>query len=186
MSSTIEPPRPTPPGRKTSSLAVWSLALGILGLGLLLLCVGPIFAIPAVICGHVAYSRINRSGGELAGQGMALAGIITGYISVALSLFVIPMLLAIAVPNFVRARKVAQTNACIRNLKVIDAAKHEWALEKWKKADDTPTIADLVPYAPEIESLKCPVDGTTYTLNSVGEKPTCSVEGHDLADSPNP
>jgi hypothetical protein len=161
------------------------LALGILGLGLLLLCIGPIFAIPAVICGHVAYSRINRSGGELAGQGMALAGLITGYISVALSLFVIPMLIAIAVPNFVRARKVSQTNACIRNLKAIDAAKHEWAREKWKKAEDTPTLADLVPYAPGIESLKCPVDGT-YTLNSVGEKPTCTVEGHELGDSPNP
>jgi len=171
--------------RQTSGLAVWSMALGILGIGLLLLCIGPLFAIPAVICGHVAYSRINRSGGMLAGQGMALAGLITGYSTIALSLFVIPFLMAIAVPNFVRARKVSQTNACIRNLRMIEEAKHQWAIDKWKKPGDMPTMADIVPYAPEIASLKCPADGT-YKLNAVGEKPTCSVEGHELKDSPTP
>jgi len=40
------------------------------------------------------------------------------------------MLAAIAIPNFVKARTVSQENACINNLRQIDAAKHEWALEK--------------------------------------------------------
>ena len=63
----------------TSVLAIWSLVLGILGLALL----GPITGIPAVICGHMARSRIRKSNGELTGSGMALAGLITGYIGIA-------------------------------------------------------------------------------------------------------
>ena len=42
-----------------------------------------LFAIPAVICGHVALGRIKRSGGTLAGEGLAQAGLITGYVTLA-------------------------------------------------------------------------------------------------------
>src|ERR1039458_8348824 len=121
------------PKHKTSTLAIWSLVLGIIGLLLLLVCIGPLFAIPGVICGHMAYSRIKRSSGALAGQGMALAGLITGYVSIGLSIFLVPMMLAIAIPNFVKARDVSMMNACINNLRQIDAAKQQWALESGKK-----------------------------------------------------
>ena len=40
------------------------------------------------------------------------------------------MLSAIAIPNFVKARATSQANACINNLRQIDAAKQEWALGK--------------------------------------------------------
>ena len=75
------------------------MVLGILSLT----CFWLITAIPAVICGHVAYSRINRSGGSLGGRGFAVAGLITGYISIALTFVILPMLLSIAIPNFVKA-----------------------------------------------------------------------------------
>src|SRR5258708_23267703 len=103
-----EAPSPPPLGRKTSPLAIWSLVLGCLGIVLLLVCIGPLFAIPAVICGHLAYSRIKRSAGALSGEGMALGGLITGYISIGLSVFLIPIMVAIAIPNFVKARQTAQ------------------------------------------------------------------------------
>ena len=121
----LEPVEPTISATKTSPLAVWSLVLGILGVVLLVVCIGPLFAIPGIICGHMAYSRIKRSGGVLTGEGMALGGLITGYISIALALVWIPLMAAIAVPNFVKAREIAQRNACINNLRLIDSTKQQ-------------------------------------------------------------
>ena len=156
--------------------------LGILGVVLLLACIGPLFAIPGVICGHLAYSRIKRSSGALAGEGMALAGLITGYVSIGLSVFLVPMMLAIAIPNFVKARETAQTNACINNLRQIDAAKQEWALENNKQSTDTPTQADLThlrnnQYFKNGQFPTCPAGGT-YTIGAVSNAPVCSIPGH--------
>ena len=177
---------------KTSALAIWSLALGILGVVLVLACLGVLFAIPGVICGHIAYSRIKRSSGALAGEGMAIAGLITGYVSIGLSVFMLPMLMAIAIPNFVKARETAQMNACINNLRQIDAAKNEWALENGKTGDAVPTVQDLTPYmrngiytgpnhTPNTSGSgifpTCPAGGT-YTLGAVSNAPTCSIPGH--------
>ena len=53
---------------------------------------------------------------------------------------------AIAIPNFIKARETAQRNACINNLRQIDAAKQQWALENGKKDGDVPTRSDLAPY----------------------------------------
>lgn len=123
------PPVPTPSAQaKTPGLAIWNLVLGILGLTCFWLFTG----IPAVICGHLAYSRIRRSAGALSGEGVALGGLITGYISIALSIFIIPLLAAIAIPNFVKARTTAQMNACISNLSQLDGAKHSWVLDNKK------------------------------------------------------
>jgi hypothetical protein len=190
MNETI-PPLPGHAAQpKTSALAIWSLVLGILGLVLLLGCVGPLFAIPGVICGHLAYSKIKRSSGALAGDGMALAGMITGYISIGLSVFLVPMLVAIAIPNFVKARTTAQANACINNLRQIDAAKQEWALENNKQSTNTPTQGDLTRYFNNGKDTRsnsatngqwpvCPAGGK-YTIGPVGEAPTCSLGTNTL------
>jgi len=87
------------------------------------------------------------------------------------------MLAAIAIPNFVKARATSQENACINNLRQIDAAKQQWALEKSKTATDIPTKEDLLPYMRRWPV--CPAGGT-YTIGPVGEKPTCSIPGHQL------
>ena len=52
---------------------------------------------------------------------------------------VVPALAAIAVPNFMKARETAQSNACLSNLRQIDAAKQHWALENKKVGGDIPT-----------------------------------------------
>jgi Domain of unknown function (DUF4190) len=163
---------------KKCSLAVWSLVLGILAI--VLVCIGPLFAIPAVICGHMAHSRIKRSAGALTGGGLALGGLITGYLSIAL-IPIIGMMAAIAIPNFVKARTTAQKNMCINNLRQIDGAKQQWALENKKQTTDTPTAQDLETYLRRsFTTLKCPVGGI-YTINAAGEKPTCSIPQHDLS-----
>jgi len=174
-----QPPSiPTPIQPRNSGLAIWSLVLGILSLT----CFYLFSAIPAVICGHMAYSRINRSGGTLTGSGLALAGLITGYMGIALSVIMIPLLAAIAIPNFVKARNTAQMNACINNLRQISGAKHAWALENKKETTDTPTAQELDSYLKNgFSSMRCPAGGV-YTINSVGERPACSIPSHQLAD----
>jgi hypothetical protein len=85
----------------------------------------------------------------------------------------------VAVPAFVKAREKAQQNGCIKNLRQIDGAKHQWALEQRKQGQDVPTWEDLKPFLSHPEKLKC-TDGGTYTLNSVDEPVTCSKPGHHL------
>lgn len=172
MNETPLPPVPNAP--KSSALAIWSLVLGILSL----VCFYILTAIPAVICGHLALSRIKRSGGMLTGNGLAIGGLVTGYIGIALSVLVIPMLMAIAIPNFVRARDVAMRNACINNLRMIDSAKQQWALENKKEDADVPKETELNQYLRAGQFPVCPKGGT-YTINPVGGKPTCSKPDHE-------
>ena len=47
---------------------------------------------------------------------------------------IIGLLAAIAIPNFVKARATSQANACINNLRQIDGAAQQWALEKGQKS----------------------------------------------------
>ncbi|MDB6125844.1 MAG: hypothetical protein JWQ71_4837 [Pedosphaera sp.] len=91
------------------------------------------------------------------------------------------LLAAVAVPNFIRARDTSQRNACLNNLRQMDAAKNMWALENKKTGQDVPTWADLKPYLSKAKGtqLKCP-SGGQYKLNAVEEKPTCSKTGHEI------
>jgi hypothetical protein len=89
---------------------------------------------------------------------------------------------AIAVPNFIKARTTSQENACINNLRLIDAAKQQWALEQRKQSTDTPAVSDIQPFlgrGAKGEMPVCPAGGV-YTFGTVGEKPTCSIPGHVL------
>jgi hypothetical protein len=87
---------------------------------------------------------------------------------------------AIAIPNFVKARQSAQQDACIKNLRMIDSAKKQWALENKKADTDTPSREDLAPFFPDKKLPVCPAGGT-YTINAVSQRPECSQAGHSLA-----
>ena len=91
---------------------------------------------------------------------------------------IIGLLAAIAIPNFVRARQTAQTNACINNLRQIDAAAQQFALEQGKKTGDAITYPDdLTPYIKLNSNSSipgCPAGGT-YADPSVGATPSCSL-----------
>ena len=164
-----------PLGTKTSALAIWSLVLGILSLACFTLFAG----IPGVICGHKALSKIKHSGGALTGQGLAIAGLVTGYLGIAWAIFIIPMMMAIAIPNFVKARETAQANACINNLRQIEAGKNQWALEN-NKTNGVPTAQDLNPYIKGgFGSLHCPAGGT-YTIGDINSAPACSIPTHKM------
>ena len=93
---------------------------------------------------------------------------------------IIGLLAAIAIPNFVKARATSQANACINNLRQIDAAANQFALEKGKKTSDAIVLnTDLTPYIKLNSTGKippCPAGGT-YSLLPVGANPQsqCSL-----------
>ena len=71
--------------RQTSSLAVVSLVAGILGWTLL-----PFLgSLVAVVCGHMARGEIRRAQGALEGDGMAVAGLVLGYLVIGLSVLAV-------------------------------------------------------------------------------------------------
>jgi hypothetical protein len=86
-------------------------------------------------------------------------------------------ILGVAVPFFIRARRASSANACINNLRQIDAAKQTWALENNKKGKDTPTWDDLRTYfgRGKGELPKCP-HGGTYTINCLSNAPQCTFK----------
>jgi prepilin-type N-terminal cleavage/methylation domain-containing protein len=95
---------------------------------------------------------------------------------------IIGLLAAIAIPNLVRSRTTAQTNTCIDNLRMIDAAKQQWALEHGAVASTVPLATDIQPYLGRGggELPKCPVDpqqtfGSSYTINNCQTTPVCQV-----------
>jgi hypothetical protein len=83
---------------------------------------------------------------------------------------------AIVIPNLQPAL-VNSSNACINNLRQIDGAKNEWALETSKTNGTVATEDDIKPYI-KLDSNgdlpKCP-QGGNYTIGKVGEPPTCSL-----------
>ena len=93
---------------------------------------------------------------------------------------IIGLLAAIAIPNFVKARATSQANACINNLRQIDASAQEFALERGKKTGDAISYpTDLTPYIKLNNNGSippCPAGGT-YAEATVGNSPTCSLSG---------
>ena len=72
-----------PPVAPTSGLAIASMVCGIISI---VLCFyHGLLGLPAVICGHLAISQINSSPLPMAGRGMAIAGLVMGYLGIAMS-----------------------------------------------------------------------------------------------------
>ena len=100
-------------------LATASLVLGISGFIFIFT------AVPAIVCGHIARSKIKKSQGQLEGSGMALAGIITGYAVLALCVL-IASLAALATPMIMKQQKRAHQSEAISNAKCFGLALFEF------------------------------------------------------------
>jgi prepilin-type N-terminal cleavage/methylation domain-containing protein len=91
---------------------------------------------------------------------------------------IIGLLAAIAIPNFVRARTQSQKNACINNLRQIDGAIQQWALENKQAPTANVAATDVLPYLKS--AVVCPAGGTTfadsYTVTDVQTKPVCQKD----------
>lgn len=112
-------PQPIPGDPPTSGKAVASLICGIFTFFL------PA-SIAAIILGHISLSEIRKSAGRIGGQGIAITGLVLGYLGIA----VIPLILiiaAIAIPNLLRARMAANEASAVGSLRTIDVAAIQYA-----------------------------------------------------------
>ncbi|MBN1901462.1 DUF4190 domain-containing protein [Candidatus Sumerlaeota bacterium] len=134
----LSPSSPAPyapvPG-KTSSIAVFSLVLGVMSI----VCFGVLAGIPALILGVIAISEIRRSQGALSGLGMAIAGMILGICSLLISLLIFLVIYKVNLSGFfdpdVRS-KVSRVKADQRSMAtgleayfVDNSCYPAWALE---------------------------------------------------------
>src|SRR5689334_19116836 len=91
---------------------------------------------------------------------------------------IIGLLAAIAIPNFVKARPTSQANACINNLRQMDGAVQQYALENKLASSASSTLSNLKPYI-KLDSTgyipACPASGTYSQGTTVTNPPTCSL-----------
>jgi prepilin-type N-terminal cleavage/methylation domain-containing protein len=78
---------------------------------------------------------------------------------------IIGLLAAIAIPNFVRARESAQLNSIANNLRILEGAKEQWALENKKSTTDAVAMNNLTDYLKNNTIVA--VVGETYTVAAV-------------------
>jgi prepilin-type N-terminal cleavage/methylation domain-containing protein len=78
---------------------------------------------------------------------------------------IIGLLAAIAIPNFVRARESAQLNSIANNLRILEGAKEQWALETKQATSATCSLATLTDYLKNNTIAK--VVGETYSVTGV-------------------
>jgi hypothetical protein len=96
---------------------------------------------------------------------------------IALPFFCIGVFIAGA-PYFIKARTNSSGNACINNLRQIDAAAQEFALEYRKKLGDAINYPDdLTPYIKLDKDGKIPPcpEGGVYSIKKVGDVPSCAL-----------
>jgi len=73
------------PVRPTCSTATISLIFGILSW----ICLPFIGAVVAIVCGHMARAEIRRTPGGMEGDGLAVGGLVLGYVHIAAFLLAI-------------------------------------------------------------------------------------------------
>jgi len=137
----------------TSGLAITSLVTGLLGF---------IFffpAIAAVICGHIACSKIKHSAGRITGRGMAITGLVLGYLIIAV--MPIGLIAAMAIPAFEKVRSTSQEKAIQNNLRMINLAAEQYMLEN---GTTSARYVNLVgPEELKYIAVLTPVAGEDYT-----------------------
>jgi prepilin-type N-terminal cleavage/methylation domain-containing protein len=110
------------------------------------------------------------------------ASLLAGFtlVEIMIVVAIIGVLAAIGIPSFLHARTRSQATACINNLRQIETAVQQVAIEKGKHVGDTVTYPDEI--TPYIKLNKngsippCPAQGN-YSLQTVGSIPqaVCSL-----------
>ena len=91
---------------------------------------------------------------------------------------IVGILLALATPQMISARRRARTNICLANLKNIYGAKALWAMDNPLRLEEEPDWDDLIPDYIEARP-NCP-EGGVYTIGTIRVDPRCSVSYHVL------
>jgi len=83
-------------------------------------------SIVAIVLGHLSLSQIRKSAGRLKGEGLAIAGLVLGYVGVA-AIPAILIIAAIAIPNLLRARMAANESSAVSAIRTINTAEVAYA-----------------------------------------------------------
>jgi len=113
-------------------------------------------AIAAVVLGHLGLSEIKKSAGRLKGDGMAIAGLVLGYLQIAGLPFIL-IIAAIAIPNLLRAKMAANEASAVGSLRVITTSEIAYA-------------------------SVCPKIGFAYSLAEMGPNGSACPEGKNQID----
>lgn len=101
-----------------------------------------------------------------------------------LLLLIVGFLVAVAMPNhFAKSTVTAPKNACIANLKQIDGAIQQWALDNNKKDTDIPDLQAAMKYLKNGKLPKCKDGGVYAAGKTIADAPTCTLAhtlGHSL------
>jgi len=88
---------------------------------------------------------------------------------------IIGMLATIAIPNYLHAREKARQATCLQNLRIIDGAIQQWAMEAKKEAGQPVQYSDISVYMRN--AVVCPSGGRSfddsYQISSVDAPPSC-------------
>ena len=101
----------------------------------------------------------------------------------------IGLLASIALPSFIKSRTTTQMDVCINNLRIIDYAIQQWALEEKRGANSAVEFADISAYMKR--NVICPAGGASfadsYSISIVGQEPSCLrlPESHLIASAIN-
>ena len=97
---------------QTSSLAIASVVLAVVSLPLILFCgLSLITSIAAIITGHLALSQIKKSSGGVGGRGIALGGVVGGYLLLTTTAIWIGFVLGPGIANSRADRRIAETRS---------------------------------------------------------------------------
>lgn len=104
-------------------------------------------------------------------------------VEIMIVVLIIGLLAAIAIPNFIKARNTSREKACLNNLRQIDGAVEQYAMEKNIAEGTAVTWDNLQPDYIKAKT-KCPAGTADYTIPNVGVEPACpnvgANAGHDL------
>ena len=102
-------------------------------------------------------------------------------VEIMIVVLIIGILLAIAVPNFIKARESSRAKSCVANLKQIESAKEQWAMDTKAAPTATPVDADLYGADKYLKTTpECP-GGGTYTIGDMATRPVCSIADNGTA-----
>lgn len=114
---------------------------------------------------------MRSSGSQLAWGGFTI-------VELMIVVSIIGLLATIIAPSVLRARAEAAREACISNLRKIDGAKAQWAMENHKSPTDVPSDTDLFGATRYIRTKPtCPARGI-YQLEAVAQPPDCTEPAH--------
>jgi prepilin-type N-terminal cleavage/methylation domain-containing protein len=104
-------------------------------------------------------------------------------VEIMIVILIIALLIAIAVPQFVKAREHSYAKVCIANLREMQYAKELFAADFKLNNGDACTLNDLWPaYLRGIAFPNCPAGGV-YTVGPIGDTPVCSLNAGNFPHS---